>query len=407
MTIQPSLKFGAKMELLRFSGEVKSKYPQHEDDITSLGAALQSKNAFPPDVRAKMIEKINQNPEAVTKSLAEKFEKNPALLKEYGKNPMLLADAILGKPPQPAAAPAPVAVAAPVPAAGAPAPSAPATPAPPASAPVVAPVVVAQATPQELLTQQKIQKAHEELNAVPGWSDLVDRAKKDPLLDSALTAMMGEDDQSPEQTLKSITDFKDKLKANPQGLKDGVNLYDTAPESMRRSILEAMTDNPALGRDVLANKEGAKGELLLTTMAKTLGVGDPSDKNNPLSGIFGKLFGGGQGMSSMFAQLGPMIEKIFGSIIGSLSGMMKAPALMNMGSGALLAGALTALSPNDPQIANKPITDATTGITTTVAQIRRAEPVEPATPGPTLVAKNDLRDPKGPGGPGGGPPGPG
>lgn len=401
MTVQAQLSTDAENKLSAFATSLlfSPKTMKYGDDILGLRKTFKDPSALPADVRNQLIEKINRNPKETIAQARDMIDKNPAILQEFNKDPMKLAAAMGVKPASPVT-PVVVAAAPPAVAAGAPAATPPRTETP-ASRPVM--------TKNELATERQILSVHAEISENPAYQELMLRAEKDPELDKVITAMREGKDETPAQTLKNLTELRDSIKANPAGLKELVDVYDTTPINMRAMGLEILANRPEMARDIVQNKEGAKDKLTEATMQRMQQTGQ-----DPMSSIFGNLFGGkglqglmqggGGGLNGIFAGLKTLFENIGPMLMGGISKLLNSSGLMRMGSGAALtAGLVMSLGPNDPQAANKLITDANTGLTATAAQVRKTEPVEPGAPTPIgpatpTMAKLDPRLSKGPGG---------
>lgn len=262
MAKQPQqLDFTTNARLATFALEMRAKHSAYADDVTSLRNTLE--NRLPPAVRDQLVEKLNRDPSGTIDKIRQMVDKNPKLLAEFNKDPMKLAEAVGVKAPvAPAAAPPTTApatpAAAPAPAGGAPTPQAPAVT---VAAPPAKPI-----TPSQLKTENETLTVYAEISKANGFQELMQKAEKDPALQRALNAAMGNGAKSPEESLASLKEFRDSLKKNPDMLVNANKMLDSTPPQMRENILTRMAENPKMARDVLSGDPNARAELLTTTL---------------------------------------------------------------------------------------------------------------------------------------------
>lgn len=340
-------------------------------DILGLRSTFKDQNKLPADVRNQLIEKMNRDPDGTIKQAQAMIDKNPAVLTEFNKDPMKLAAAMGVKPSAPAAI-APTTPTSVKQEAQAPkdAPSTtanePAASKKPEAAAVAAVPAAAKSvetrplTDAQIETESQILAVHQEIRGMPGYKDLMDRAAKDPALDRALTAMRnGKEGGSPDDTLKSLTEFRDQAKADPKFFTNAVAMIDSTPSQMRESVFSQIAENPDLGRRALNGDAGAKMSLMM-------GGGQ---------GGLGGLFSGEgmKGFGEMLANLLPRllegIKEIFGKLMGGLEKFSQSPGLMRMG--------------NDPDLTRQhgQVVDKTLGTDSSKKPVLDAsKPNDPATP---------------------------
>ncbi len=378
MAAQTELSVVAEDKLSGFASSLLTDMDtmKYAKDILGLRGTFKDPNKLPADVRNQLIEKMNRDPDGTIKQAQAMIDKNPAMLAEFNKDPMKLAAAMGVRPVAPVAtatttpvaekqeaqspnAAAPVSANEPV-----------ASRKPEAVAVAAAPNAAKPAETQpmtdaQIETERQILTVHGEIRQMPGYKDLMDRAAKDPALDSALTAMLkGKEGGSPDDTLKSLTEFRDQAKTDPNFFTNAVEMIDSTPPQMRESVFSQIAENPDLGKKALQGDAGAKSSLMMGSMFGGAG-------GQGLGGLFS-----GEGMKGIGEMLSNLLPMLLGAISGILSKLTGGLEKFSQSSGLMRAG-------NDPDLTRQhgQVVDRALGTNSSDKPVVDAnKPNDPATP---------------------------
>ena len=330
MTAEPTLGVMTKLRLGAFAADTAASHPAQARTIMTLQDTLEQR--LPLAVQNQIIEKLNRDPKGTLAAAKILIDKDPKILDDVNKNPLKLAT-IMGVTPAAApAAPTPVAVAkiadtAPMPAAAVSSPKV----AKPVEPKAVEPVVVAAApvapkaavviSDNEFAARNKLAAESINITKMAGFEEFAARAEKSQSLGKAVDAMMGKNAGSAQEEMKALQDIQQDREFFVKANKD----IDQIPPQMRESVFTQIAEKPELGRQALGGDNGAKMNLMMSSMMGGKGLGE----------MFAP---GGEGLGGILKMLASLLPMLMGGMQQAMGNIFKgnekfadAPGVMKMG----------------------------------------------------------------------------